>query len=414
MPKQLMIKNQFRESKLFKHRCTIIGIIIGLAILTLFVRLFYLQIIEHKRYATLSQKNLMTILPTPPARGLIYDRHGILLAKNIPAFSLTVIPNKVNNLKLEIQALKKIITLSDDDINDFYKSLKRYRSYQPVPLKFKLTQQEVAKFYVDQYRFPGFNIQARLIRQYPFGKYLSSVIGHVGRINKTDLQNIDTINYSATDYIGKTGIEKYYEKQLHGTVGAQEVETDASGKIIRVIKRTPPISGSNLYLTIDSQLQKAAADALGKEAGAIVAIQPGTGDVLALVTNPSYNPNQFITGFTAAAYQKLLNAPGDPLYNRAVQGQFAPGSTIKPFMAIEGLNSGVITLKDTIYDPGYFRLKGTKHIYHDWNPRGHGWVNVAKAITVSSDTFFYNLAVSMGINRINNILTQFGFGKPTS
>ncbi len=413
MPKQLTIKNQLRESRLFKRRCLIISIIVALAVLSLVARLFYLQILQHRRYATLSQKNLMTILPIPPARGLIYDRNGVLLAENIPAFSLTVIPNKVSNLKKEINALKKIVSLSDDDISDFYKSLKRYRPYQPVPLKFKLSEDETAKFYVNQYRFPGFNIIARLIRQYPLGKYLSSVVGHVGRITKSDLQNIDAINYSATDYIGKTGIEKYYEKQLHGTVGTQEVETDAAGKIVRAIKRTPPISGDNLYLTIDSNLQKAAMDALGDEAGAVVAIEPATGEVLALVTNPSYDPNQFITGFTGDAYQQLLNAPGDPLYNRAVQGQFAPGSTIKPFMAIEGLDSGIITTDDTIYDPGYFQLKGTKHIYHDWDPHGHGWVNVTKAITVSSDTFFYNLAVAMGINRIDDILNQFGFGKLT-
>jgi len=413
MPKQLTIKNKKEEKRLFNRRCLIIACVSGVLLITLLARLYYLQVFQYHSYTTLSRKNFVLSLPIEPTRGLIYDRHNRLIASNKPVFSLTITPNQVPNLTDTLSGLKSILHISDQEIEDFRRNIKQYRPYQPIPLRLQLTEQERAIFYVNQYRFEGVSIQSRMIRQYFFGTALSNVIGHVGRINQMDLSHIDAVNYSASDYIGKTGIEKYYEDQLHGQVGFKEAEANAAGKIIRLLKQTPAKQGDTLYLTIDAKLQEAAKKALQNEAGAVVAIQPETGDILALLSNPGYDPNGFVSGMSSEAYQKLLNASNHPLYDRATRGQFAPGSTIKPFIAVGALNEQVITPAYQIYDPGYFQLKGVNHIYHDWKKTGHGWVNLTKAITVSSDTFFYNLAVNMGIDRIDNILSDFGFGHKT-
>jgi penicillin-binding protein 2 len=413
MSKQLTIKNKKKEKYLFKRRCIIVACLSGSLFLLLFIRLYGLQVFQYHNYADLSRKNFVISLPIEPTRGLIFDRHNQLIAKNKPVFSLTVIPNQVPNLSNTLSGLQKLLHISNQEIETFYHNLKQYRPYQPIPLRLQLTEEEIATFYVNRYRFDGVDIQSKMIRQYPFGETLGNVIGHVGRINKNDLATIDSVNYSASDYIGKTGIEKYYENQLHGKVGFQEAEANASGKILRTLKQKPAISGDNLYLTIDTKLQKAAKKALQGEAGAVVAIQPKTGDILALLSSPGYDPNWFVSGISPDAYQKLLHASNNPLYDRATRGQFAPGSTIKPFIAVGALNAQIITPSDQIYDPGYFQLKGVNHVYHDWKKSGHGWVNLTKAIAVSSDTYFYNLAVNMGIDRIDKILTEFGFGHKT-
>jgi len=413
MKNKLTIKNHQQESRQFKRRSiiTLVTVLIFSGILVL--RLAYLQIIDHQLYSTLSQQNLLYLMPIEPNRGLIYDRNGVLLAKNIPVFNLDIIPAKIKNMHNTISALKKILPISANDIKNFHRNLKRHRPYQEVPLKMKLSESEVAKFYVNAYRFPGVSVQSSLLRYYPEGKSMSNVIGYVGRINAQELNQIDHVNYSASNYIGKVGIERYYEKQLHGTVGVKEAEVNARGQIIRTIKQTLPVPGKDLYLTIDSRLQAFAEKALGKNSGAIVVIQPSTGEILALVTKPNYDPNLFVAGLSNAAYKKLLHAPQHPLFNRAIRGQFAAGSTIKPFVSAGGLSDTVITKNYRIYDPGWFRLPNTKHIYHDWKYGGHGWVDVSKAITVSCDTFFYNLAVKLGIKRLDNILLKFGFGQST-
>ena len=380
----------------------------------LIARLFYLQISDHHYYATLSKNNLLDTLPIAPNRGLIYDRNGVLLAKNVPSYTLQVTTEKTKNLKKTLVGLEKILPITQKEVAAFYRAKHRSRPYQPIPLLFKLSKKQVATFYVNRYRFPGVTIAASLIRSYPLGKTMAQVLGYVGRINGKELKALNADNYSATHYVGKVGIEKYYESTLHGTVGNAEVEINANGKVIRNLRIDPPVPGDNLYLTIDSKLQKVAQSAFPKnDAGAVVVIQPKTGQVLALASAPSFNPNQFVTGLTQQEYSNLIYNPLHPLYNRAIHGLFAPGSTVKPFYALAGLDSKTITPSFKIFDPGWFRIKGTKHIFHDWKRSGHGWVNVVKAIYVSCDTFFYHLAVKMGISSLDMALHDFGFGAPT-
>ncbi len=413
MSQRLTLKNHQQEKKLFLRRLITLIVVVAVLSLILIIRLAFLQIYQHKFYSTRSRQNLLNIIPIAPKRGLIFDRNGVLLTKNIPTFSLEIIPDHVKNIKNTLNNLRKIIPISAQEIKEFNVSLKQHRPFQQVPLKMQLTEQQVARFYVNQYRFPGVMIGTRMIRQYPLGKSMATVLGYVGRINQRELNQLDPVNYRDTNYIGKTGIEKYDEKILHGKVGAEEVEIDASGHIVRVLKRIPPIPGQNLYLSIDSKLQQVAQKAFGNEEGAAVAIQPKTGEILAMVTNPSYNPNLFVAGISQKAYKKLLDSPNKPLYNRAIRGQYAPGSTIKPFFALAGLNQKVITPKTTIFDPGWFRLPNTKHIYRGWKLNGHGWVNVSKAIIVSCDIFFYNLATKLGISGLDHTLHEFGFGQNT-
>lgn len=413
MARQPTLKDPQRETRLFQQRCIAVLAAILLLALVLVLRLAYLQIDQQRFYSSLSKQNIMTIIPLPPKRGLIYDRNGVLLAKNIPTFSLAVIPAQVKDVKKTVGALGKIVSLSKEDRKTFYRTLAQYRPFQPVPLKLNLSASELAQFYVNRYKFPGVIVQPTLMRYYPFGEALSNVLGYVGRINQSESRKINNSNYSATDAIGKLGIERYYEKTLHGTTGNEEAEIDATGRILRIVRKTPPTPGDTLYLTIDSDLQVYAQKAFGKESGALVAIQPATGQVLALVTNPSYDPNLFVQGINQKAYQALLRSPEHPLYNRAIRGLFSPGSTIKPFYALAGLNDQVVSTTGSIYDRGYFQLPGTQHIFHDWKRKGHGWVNLNKAIMVSCDTFFYQLATRIGIRRMGDFLSAFGFGQPT-
>lgn len=391
---------------------TAIVVAILLTIL-LIIRLFYLQIIQKDLYTTLSRENQFNLIPIEPNRGLIYDRNGVLLAENIPIYNLEIIPERAKNLKQTIAQLQKIVDISDEDIQQFQKDLKQHRPYESVPLKIRLNDSEVAKLYVNLYQFPGVAINARLMRYYPLGASMNSVVGYVGRINEQDLLNIDSANYSGSNYIGKLGIEKYFEQQLHGTVGYQQVEMNANGRIVRTLKRIPTIPGDNLYLTIDSNLQIAAEKAMGDISGAVVAIQPKTGQILALVSNPNYDPNQFVNGISVNEFKTLQNEPGKPLFNRAIRGQFPIGSTIKPFMAVAGLDYGIITPSFTISDPGSYTIPGGAHVYHDWWPGGHGRVNVVKAIIVSCDTFMYTIGYRMGVNKLTQNLLRFGFGKKT-
>lgn len=413
MQKRISIKNHQHEIQLVTQR-TIVGlIVIGLLTSLLIIRLAYLQLYKNNLYTTLSTKNWLDLVPVEPTRGLIYDRNGVLLAENIPVFSLDLIPNQVPDLKKSLMDLSKIISINDNDINQFKKQLFQHRRFDEIPLKLRLTEEEVAKFTENQYRFPGVLIKARLMRHYPYGESFSHVLGYVGRINAQELNEIDPINYSASHYIGKLGIEKYYEEELHGSVGYEEVENDASGRVIRTLKKIKGKTGKNLYLTLDSGLQFAAEKALGDHYGAVVAIQPKTGQILALVSKPGYDPNQFVLGISQQDYQNLQKSDARPLFNRALQGLYPLASTIKPILALEGLDSGVITPGDTIYDPGWYRLHNSTHRFRDWQRHGHGIVNLHKAIADSCDTYFYDLGMKLGIRRIDNILTQFGFGAMT-
>lgn len=411
--KKIALKNHISETDLFRNRLFAAAGAIGLFAFLLFGRLVYLQLIEHRLYSTLSRQNLLSVIPIEPNRGLIYDRNGVILAKNIPSYTLQIIPSKVDNIDNLFAKLKNLLGLSDDDIAEYNRVRNQYRNFEPVPLMFKLTEQQVAQFYTNQFQLPGVMIQTRMMRYYPLGDVTGDVVGYVGRINPVELTQVDHDNYTASTDIGKRGIEQYYEAILRGKMGAEQAEIDASGHIVRSLKRVPPISGNDLYLTIDSGLQAVAQKALGEHAGVIVAIQPSTGQVLALVSQPSFDPNLFVNGVPQATYTQLLNAPGRPLYNRALRGQYSSASTIKPFYALFGLDDGVVTPDYTINDPGWFQIPGTNHIFHDWVKKGHGLVNVSKAIMESCDVYFYNLAMMMGIKRMDAVLDNFGFGKPT-
>lgn len=409
----LAIKDPGQERALFRRRVFLIATLIGICAVLLIVRLAYLQIYQQTIYTTLAHQNLLNLSPQEPNRGLIYDRNGVLLAENLPVYALMVTPSHVVNLQETLSNLRKIITIDDDDLQQFRRQLKMHRHYQPILLRSRLTEEEVARFSVEQYHFPGVEVRAEMIRHYPMGDAFAPIVGFVGRINQRELSTLDPTNYSATNFVGKTGVEKHYENLLHGTVGYQEQETDAAGQIVRIADGKAPISGQNLYLTIDSRLQLAAQEALTNQAGAVVAIDPRNGEVLAFVSAPSFDPNLFVNGISKKDYQALQQADGQPLYNRALQGQYPPGSTIKPYSALEGLLSGTVTPSYSIYDPGWFQIPGNSRIYHNYHHLSHGTVNIAKAIMVSSDVYFYNLAMKMGIARLNDIMKRFGFGQQT-
>ena len=391
----------------------LMGLVIVLSLLLL-VRLGYLQIIQFSRYETLSLKNQMSIIPIAPPRGIILDRNGIVLAENIPVYVLEITLEHIKNKDKIIAQLRTLIpSISDDDVENFEHARAQNRSYTPIPLKLKLTEEEVAIFATHQYRFPGVTIKARLMRYYPLGEIAAHVLGYVGRINVKELNQVDDINYRGTNFIGKTGIENYYEDKLHGKVGYQQVETDVRGRTVRVVSKTPPLSGEKLVLSLDIRLQQAAYEALKDKRGAVVAIDPRNGEVLVLASSPSFDPNLFVNGIRTEDYKILSNTINRPLYNRAVRGLYPPASTVKPYVALAGLENGTVDTTYSIPDPGFYRLPNVKHIYHDHKRGGHGMVNVHRAIMMSCDTYFFHLGHRLGITAIAQMLAQFGFGELT-
>ncbi|OGT51137.1 MAG: penicillin-binding protein 2 [Gammaproteobacteria bacterium RIFCSPHIGHO2_12_FULL_42_13] len=400
-------------AKRFNKRLRVCALIVFFLFSLLCARLIYLQVVVHHFYATLSKRNIISVVPVKATRGIIYDRNGVVLAQNIPVYSLMLTLGRVQDLKETIEGLKKIVHLTDEDIHTFYRILRQYYPYQPVLLKQSLTEQEVARFYVDQYRYPGVTIQTNMIRQYPLGSVTSEVVGYIGRITQRELNEVDPADYTTSDEIGKAGAEAEDEVLLHGKVGSQQAEIDANGKVVRILKMTPAIPGDHIYLSIDSKLQAVAKTAFGNDKGALVALDPESGQILALVSKPSYDPNIFETGMTHAQYQALMKSSDHPMFNRATHATYAPGSTIKPFISFGALNMGIISVNDYIDDPGWFRLPGTEHVFHNWVRTGFGSVNVIKALTVSCDTFFYALAATLGIHRLNQTISQFGFGEAT-
>lgn len=407
----LKFKNHRKEKNQFKRRVIKAAVVIAILIIVLLVRLFNLQIVNHKFYSNLADSNKLEYIPIEPNRGIIYDRNGVLLAENVPLFSLTVVPEAIKNINDTIKELQKIITISPKDLKQFYVALKQRRHYEYIPLKLKLTREEVAIFYLNQYRFPGVGVDAKMMRHYPLGEAMASVVGYVGRINITDLKNINTNNYRATNFIGKIGIEKYFEKELHGTTGYKVAEVSAKGRITKIKQTIQPIHGDALFLTVDSNLQKIAQDALGEEKGSVVAIDPNNGEILALVSHPGFDPNLFTNGIDNDTFNKLQFSADRPMYNRATLGAYPFGSTIKPFVALQGLDTNTINTNDTVWDPGWFKLPNANHRYRCWIHGGHGSVDVVKAIIVSCDTFFYTLSTKLGIEKIDDILWRFGFGK---
>lgn len=406
-------KDRFQENRLFLNRIVASVIFIVLATLGLVLRLVYLQIVGHEHYATLSRDNQVKIAPLPPTRGMIFDRNGEVLADNIPTYSLEIIPDRTPNLDATLAELKTLLGVSDEEISRFHALRLRRKGFESIPLRLQLTEEEIARFSVRMPHFPGVEVRARLLRTYPYGELTAHVVGYVARISEAEMQKLDASVYSGTYHIGKNGVEKSYESVLHGKTGYEELETNVQGRTIHVLGQSAPLAGTNLHLSLDIQLQKIAHDALGDYNGAVVALEPRTGHVLAMVSKPSFDPNPFIQGISRLDYAALQASPERPLYNRALRGIYPPGSTIKPFMALTGLEVGQINPARRIFCPGYFRLPGSAHKYRDWNKYGHGAVDMKSAITQSCDVYFYELALQLGIERMHDYLERFGFGRET-
>ena len=408
---RITIKDYLFESQLFMQRSVQALVFAGILIAVLVGRLIYLQVLAHEHYITLSDDNRIKILPLPPNRGLIFDRNGLILADNLPSYRLEITPEQVHDMDATLDALSQLVNIRDVDRSRFEQLRKRTPVFKPVPLRFRLSDEEVARFAIDRHRYPGVDIVAGLSRHYPHGPLLAHAVGYVGRIDERDLQRIDTSDYSGTTHIGKVGIEKTYEDILHGTVGYSQVETNAEGRVLRTLVRTPPVPGNNLYLTLDAELQNVADQALGKRAGAVVVIDPNNGDVLAFVSKPAYDPNLFVNGIDSKTYTALREDDKQPLFNRALRGQYPPGSTLKPFVALGGLEEGITSKHAHTYCPGFYRLPGKARKYRDWKRGGHGSVDLTDAIAQSCDVYFYDLALSMGIDRLHDYLSKFGFGE---
>ena len=417
MKHNVELRDHPAELRKFRLRLGISAGFVVIFFMLLYARFYYLQVAQQDHYHTLAEANRISILPIVPNRGLIYDRNGKVLAQNYSAYALEIVPSKVADIESTIDELATIIEITPTDRQRFKKLMKESKRFKSLPLRNRLTDVEIATFATNRYRFPGVEIKARVFRQYPEKEMVSHVIGYISRINDRDLeqleQNEELNNYRGSQYIGKIGIEQSYEKQLHGITGFEEVETDAAGRSIRVLSRTPPVSGNNLILSLDLGLQDAAEKAFGDRRGALVALDPNNGEVLAFVSKPGYDNNLFIGGIDQENWNLLNNSIDRPLNNRALRGVYPPGSTFKPFMALAALELGKRTAEYSINDPGYFSLPGVDRRYRDWMPGGHGRVNLHKSLVVSCDTYYYGLANDLGIDNIHSFIGQFGLGKKT-
>jgi len=411
------LRDQQREIRVFRNRLMLAGLAIVVGFGILLGRLTWLQVVQGEHYHTLAEANRISLVPVVPNRGLILDRNGEVLAANYAAYTLEITPSKVAGVERAIDELAAVIEISPRDRRRFRKLQEESKNFESLPIRTRLTEEEVARFAVNRYRFPGFEIKARLFRSYPLGEVASHAIGYIGRINDADLKRIEsaglTTNYKGTDHIGKLGIEGAYENDLHGITGSEQVEVDAGGRAIRALSRNEALSGNNLVVTLDLQLQRVAEEAFQDYRGALVAMDPRTGEVLALVSKPGFDPNLFVDGIDPQNWDALNNSPDKPLNNRALRGQYPPGSTIKPFMALAALEYHKRTPEFTISDPGYFTLPGVAHRYRDWKKDGHGSVNMFRSIVQSCDTYYYGLAVDLGIDAIHGFLTRFGLGAKT-
>ena len=407
------VKDDVQESQLFSNRAATAFLLIVLATLLLCLRYVYLQVVSHDEFSTRSISNRVRIVPVAPNRGLIYDRRGRPVAENLPAYRLELVPEKVEDLEGTILALSRIIDLPVDAVEKFQKNRVRHRVFDSVPLKFNLNEAEVARFAVDRHKFAGVEVVPYLARHYPYGELLTHVLGYVGRLDEEDVMRVDAGNYRGTTHIGKSGIERYYEDRLHGVSGIEKVETNAQGRVLSVLERQDPAHGDDLILSLDVQIQQAAWDALGDRAGAVVAMDPNNGSVLAMVSKPSFDANLFVHGISAERYGEILNAPNRPLFNRALLGGYEPGSTFKPFVGLAGLELEVITPDKQVFSSGNYYMPGGARPYRDWKKGGHGWVDILGALEQSVNTFFYQLAYEIGIDELHDYLARFGFGDRT-
>ena len=397
----------------------VVRLLVATVVLVLLVggllwRYYYLQVIRHEDFATQSESNRVHVRPVSPTRGLIYDRNGVLLADNKAGFTLSVVIERAEDLEGLLADIDELLDLREDELARFHKQKERRKPYEPVPLRINLSEREKGVLAVNEYRLEGVEVTAQLVRHYPFGSLLSHVLGYVGRINERELESLDPVRYSGTYVIGKTGLEKSYEDELLGEVGYEYVETNARGRIMRLLERIAPAVGKDLELYLDTGIQQAAYEALGDYRGAVVAMEVETGGVLAMVSKPGFDSNLFVTGISNSEYQALLNSPDRPLFDRVTQGQYPPGSTVKPAYGLAALDAGAVTAETSIFDPGFYRLPNHSHRYRDWKRGGHGAsVDLHQAIVESCDTYFYSTGVKMGIDELHYYGGKFGLGEKT-
>jgi len=408
------VKNHLHEQYHFKLRLGFTGFaVIGLFVL-LALRFFYLQITQYTHYQTLAENNRISLVPIVPNRGLILDRNGVVLAHNFFVYTLEITPSKVKDLESTIVGISQFVEISALDRKRFNKFRAQSRNFESIPIRTHLNEIEAAKFAVNHYRFPGVEIKTRLFRHYPLGKLGSHMVGYIGRINEADVASLEKAdalsNYKGSDHIGKSGLEQSYESYLHGTTGFQQVEIDADGHAVRVLSSTAPTPGDNLILSADSKMQEIAETAFGERRGALVAINPKTGEVLSFVSQPNFDANLFVDGIDTDNWKMLNDSLDKPLINRPLRGVYPPGSTFKPFVALAGLENGKRLPPFSISDNGFFTLPNSTHHYRDWKPGGHGKVDMQRAITISCDTFFYGLAMDLGIDKLTTFVGHFGFG----
>lgn len=413
MQRHYSMKDPLAENRIFLSRTVAIFIFILLLLTGLIGRLIYLQVAGHEHYSTMAKSNRIKIVPLPPTRGIIYDRHGRVLAENIPSYNLELIPEQIKNLDDTLERLQLLLDIPDEKIAQFLKHKHRSKRFSSIPLLLRMSDEKVAKFAVVRPFFPGVDVHARLVRHYPYKELTSHVLGYVGRINEKELKSLSVAEYRGTHHIGKNGIEKTYESQLHGQTGYSEIETNAQRRAVKTVSSDDPIPGQDLYLTLDVDLQKTAYDALEGFNGAVVAIEVKTGDVLVFASRPGYDPNPFVYGISSKAYKALQQSDAQPLFNRALRGQYPPGSTVKPFVGLAGLEYKVTEFEHKLFCPGFYQLPKVKHKYRDWKRWGHGMVDLNDAITQSCDVYFYDLARTIGIDRLHDFLQNFGFGQKT-
>lgn len=412
MPPAIRLKDHQRDKRLIRQRLIVTAVFVLLLTAALVARMYFLQVVQYEHHSTLAENNRIHVQSLPPTRGLIYDRNGVVLADNRPSFSLTLTRERAGDWQQVLVDIIKVLELEEEELEAFIRRVQQgRRPFEPVPILFELSEEQIARIAVNQYRLPGVEVEAQMVRHYPFREQFAHTVGYVGRINEDDLKRLDPVQYSGTHHTGKLGVERFYEDQLHGKVGYEEVETNARGRVLRVLKRDEPQSGQDVYLALDIKLQQAAKAALAGRRGAVVALDPNTGEVLAMVSEPSYDPNPFVTGIGFKAYAELRDSIDQPLYNRVLRGLYPPGSTIKPMVLLAGLDSGVITPATRVFDPGFYQLPNNSHKYRNWNRSGDGWVGLELAMARSNDTYFYDLAHKLGVDRMYEYMTQFGFGQ---